>query len=287
MKNELTITSHAKVNLFLELLGKRKNGYFPIETILQEVDLHDDVLIKDTEEKTISVEVSPSLSISREDNIAYKAAKLLQEETGQLDRGVDIFINKRIPVGRGLGGGSSNAAAVLKGLNELWNLKLSPERLADLGAKLGMDVPFFIFGGTCLGTQRGEVVKPLDHFSGVDIALFWPDFAVSTAEIYNKISHSLTQRKRSAKFLIGALKEKEFAEIDRNLFNRLEEVTLKIYPSLFGLKKTLNSLEIGNFIMSGSGSAFFSILYGNAKEKGEILRGLTKIKGGFYIGKTV
>jgi 4-diphosphocytidyl-2-C-methyl-D-erythritol kinase len=153
--NEVKLKSSAKINLFFELLSKRKDGYFQVETILQEIDLHDNILIRDKEGGDISVEVSPSLNIPKGDNIAYKAARLIQKKAGKNNRCAEIFIEKKIPVGRGLGGGSSNAASVLKGLNKLWQLNFSSEELADFGKELGMDVPFFIYGGTCLGTQRG------------------------------------------------------------------------------------------------------------------------------------
>ena len=285
--NEVTIASSAKINLFLELLGRRQDGYFQIETVLQEIDLHDDISIKNKQGAGIDVKVLPSLSISKEENIAYKAAELLCQKTGRDGCGVQIFIEKRIPVGRGLGGGSSNAAAVLKGLNELWELGLSREELAKLGAELGMDVPFFIYGGTCLGTQRGEIVEPLEGFSGVDIVIFWPDFPVSTAEVYGKVSRNLTRTKRSAKFLIDCLKAKDFDGIDKNIFNRLENVALKIYPSLAGFKEKISPFSANKIIMSGSGSAFFSVLRGKLKNKKNLFDELRKLKGGCYIGKTL
>ncbi|MBU1767275.1 MAG: 4-(cytidine 5'-diphospho)-2-C-methyl-D-erythritol kinase, partial [Candidatus Omnitrophica bacterium] len=160
VSNEVKVISSAKVNLFLEVIGKRPDGYHNIETIFQEIDLHDEILIRKKAEQGIDIKVSPSLNITKEDNIAYKAAKLIQQKAKKNNSGIEIFIEKRIPPGRGLGGGSSNAAAVLRGLNQLWQLNFSLEELADLGRQLGMDVPFFIYGGTCLGTQRGEVITP-------------------------------------------------------------------------------------------------------------------------------
>jgi len=186
--SELELKSSAKVNLFFELLNKRKDGYFQVETILQEIDLQDDVLIKYKQGREINIEVSPSLNIPKEENIAYKAAKLIRQKAKKNNSGVEIFIEKRIPVGRGLGGGSSNAAAVLKGLNKLWELGFSLEELADLGKELGMDVPFFIYGGTCLGTGRGEIITPLPNFANFKILVFWPNFSISTVDIYKNAS---------------------------------------------------------------------------------------------------
>ena len=284
--NELKLTSSAKVNLFLEVIGKRPDGYHQIETIFQEIDLHDDILLMDTEGQGIDVKVSPSLNIAKEENIAYKAAKLLQKKAKQFNKGAEILIEKRIPVGRGLGGGSSNAASVLKGLNELWELGFSTKDLADLGKELGMDVPFFICGGTCLGRERGEVITPLPDLSGIDILILWPDFPVSTAEVYRSISPSLTKKNRSAKLLTGYLNTRDFEGITKHLFNRLEDVALKIHPPLGHFKKQIASLTTGNIIMSGSGSAFFTILSSNWEE-GSIKKEIRKLKGGYYIGETL
>ena len=285
--SELNIQSPAKVNLFLEVLDKREDGYFQIETVLQCVDLHDNILIKDKQGGDITVKVSPPLNITQEANIAYKAAKLIQGKAKQVSRGAEIFIDKKIPVGRGLGGGSSNAASVLKGLNELWNLKLSSKELANLGKELGMDVPFFIYGGTCLGTERGEIIRPLSDFSGVSILIIWPDFPVSTAMIYKSIQSTLTKKKRSAKLMIDSLEIEDFEGVQKYFFNRLEDAAFEVCPSLYQFKKQINSQEIGNIIMSGSGSAFFALLPDNWDKEEYLKKEIIKIKGGYYIGKTL
>ncbi len=285
--NNINLTSPAKINLFLEALGRRQDSYFQIETILQEIDLHDDVLIRGKEGGGINVEVSPLLPIAQEDNIAYKAAKLIQQKSKSFKRGAEIFINKRIPAGRGLGGGSSNAASVLKGLNKLWRLGFSSKDLADFGKELGMDVPFFIYGGTCLGTERGEIISPLPKFSGFKILLVWPDFSVSTSGVYKSVFPFLTKKIRSAKLLIESLKRNNFEGVTKHLFNRLEDVAFKIYPPLYRFRKQLDSLKTGHIIMSGSGSAFFTILPNDWKEEEHVKKELLKLKGGYYIGKTL
>jgi 4-diphosphocytidyl-2-C-methyl-D-erythritol kinase len=242
--DSINLTSSAKVNLFLELLCKRDDGYFQIETVLQEIDLQDTLFIKDKKDGKIKVEVSPSLNIPQEENIAYKAAKLIRNKAAKPDKGADIFIEKKIPVGRGLGGGSSNAAVVLTGLNKLWQLGFSPEELADLGKELGMDVPFFIYGGTSLGIGRGEIITPLPNFAGLKILVAWPDFPVSTAQIYKEAAFcltdegqtGLTKKTRSVKLLIEALKTNNFEGVKTNFFNRLEDVAFQKYPLLSQLK---------------------------------------------------
>ncbi len=212
---------------------------------------------------------------------------MIQQKAKQFKKGAEIFINKRIPVGRGLGGGSSNAATVLKGLNELWHLGFSSKDLARLGEELGMDVPFFIYGGTCLGTERGEIITPLPKFSHFKILLIWPDFSVSTAEVYKSVSAFLTKKKRSAKLLTELLKINDFEGVTNYFFNRLEDVAFKICPPLYQFKKQVASLKTGNIIMSGSGSAFFTILSDDWEEEEYIKKGILKLKGGYYIGKTL
>ncbi|MCK4905641.1 4-(cytidine 5'-diphospho)-2-C-methyl-D-erythritol kinase [bacterium] len=302
--NELKVISSAKVNLFLEVIGKRPDGYHNIETIFQEIDLHDEILIRKKAEQGIDIKVSPSLNITKEDNIAYKAAKLIQQKAKKNNGGIEIFIEKRIPAARGLGGGSSNAAAVLRGLNQLWQLNFSLEELADLGRQLGMDVPFFIYGGTCLGTERGEVITPVEDFAGFRILIIWPNFPISTADIYKSVScclsigceqaglprnkAGLTKKKRSAKLLLGALKINDFEGVKKHFFNRLEDVAFKNYPLLYQFKQQIKSLYTGdNIIMSGSGSAFFAILPDEGVNEEYIKKEIIKLKGGCYIGKTL
>jgi len=295
--DSITLNSFAKVNLFFELLHKRDDGYFEVETVLQEIDLHDVITIEDKPGGEINVGVSPPLDIPPEENIAYKAAKLIREKAKRPDRGAEIFITKNIPVGRGLGGGSSNAAAVLKGLNELWGLGFSLEELADFGKELGMDVPFFVYGGTCLGTGRGEIIKPLPDPGVFKILVFWPDFPISTAEIY-KNAHScfcnkggqagLTKKIRSVELLLRALNTNDFEGVKRNFFNRLEDVAFQKYPPLLQFKGKIKSLvPRSNIIMSGSGSAFFAVLPDEYGSEEYVKNEIIKLKGGCYIGKTL
>ncbi|HIE43759.1 MAG TPA: 4-(cytidine 5'-diphospho)-2-C-methyl-D-erythritol kinase [Candidatus Omnitrophica bacterium] len=283
--NKITINSPAKVNLFLELLHKREDGYWEIKTVLQEIDLYDEVYLRERKDGKVRV-VCSDPSIEEEKNLAYRAAKLIQEKGRVFDKGVEVFIEKKIPIGRGLGGASSNAAAVLKGLKELWSLNLTQQELATLGAQLGMDIPFFIYGGTCLGTGRGETITPLPDFAGFPILLLWPEFSVSTPEVYRNASLSLTKKRKCATLLLKSLRSKDLDGVEKSLFNRLEEVALEIYPSLSQTKEKITSLNIGNSIMTGSGSAFFVFLP-DAKDKEEsIVQELRNFEGGYYVGKT-
>lgn len=281
--SEITLPSPAKVNLFLELLKKRKDGYWQIETVLQEIDLHDEVHIRERKNGRITVTCSEGY-IDGEKNIAYKAVKLMQDRFRLSGRGVEIHIEKRIPIGRGLGGGSSNAATVMKGLNQIWSLKATKEELAKLGVELGMDVPFFIYGGSCLGKGRGELITPLPPFSHFPILLVWPDFPIATAELYQRVPVSLTKKRKRATLLLKYLKNRDLEGVRNCLFNRLEEVALQMYPSL---KEIKNKLGLLHGIMTGSGSAFFCFL-NTPTENGEaIIRELKNFKGGYYVGETV
>lgn len=280
---EIRLFSPAKVNLFLELLGKREDGYWEVETVLQEVDLKDEIIIRETGGGKIRVKCSNSEVGPEKDNLAYKAARIVNEEYAEGRRGIQIEIKKNIPVGRGLGGGSSNAAVTLKGLNQLWELGLSQTELAGIGTRLGMDVPFFIYGGTCLGKGRGEVITPLPRLKNVPILLLWPDFSLPTAQVYSQISPPLTYQTRSVTLLTKALQAQDIESMQSSVFNRLEEVVQRIYPSVRFFWKQIDSLRLGRNTMSGSGPTFFILNY---REGNKIIPDFSTFQGGSHIGKT-
>jgi len=283
---EIRLFSPAKVNLFLELLEKRQDGYWEIETVLQEIDLKDEVIIRERGKGEIRVKCS-NLEVGREeDNLAYKAARIISSEYAAGRQEIEIELKKNIPVGRGLGGGSSNAATVLKGLNQLWELKLSPAQLAKIGMNLGMDVPFFIYGGICLGKVRGEMITPLPYPANFSILLLWPDFPILTAQVYKGVSPHLTYEPQSVTVLRKALEAKDLERVQNNLFNRLEEVVQKICPSITHTQEKINSLRLGRSIMSGSGPTFFVLFSDNYLEEERIRLELSTFQGGYYVGKT-
>ncbi len=260
----LFLPAYAKINLGLKVLGKRPDGYHEIETVLQQVDLHDDLIL--TEEPGGGIEllcVDPQVP-NGEANLCWRAADLLRQASGTT-RGVRLELTKRIPVGAGLGGGSSDAAVTLLGLNRLWNLGLPAARLEALAAALGSDVPFFVRGGAALATGRGEKLTPIDLPDSYWILIVFPEVQISTAEVYKNLSLRLTNDGKSFSFESLRIKDEDFRNFCGRLRNDLEEVVLARYPSLADIRKKL--AEEGAFFtsMSGSGSAFFGLFESEAQ----------------------
>ncbi len=275
--DRLTLNSYAKVNLYLAVLNKRQDNYHNLSTVFERISLSDKIILKTRSDNRINF-ICNSVDLPKDPsrNLAYQAAKLLQE-TFKIPQGADIRLIKRIPVGSGLGGGSSNAAFVLLGLNKLWKLGLKPDKLACLGAKIGADVPFFIYETPFgLGEGRGDKVKPL-NFNKLKLwhILIVPKLHVSTPLIYKKwdklTSLRLTIPYSGAKILISALRKKDLSLIGKTLFNSLEAVTIRLYPKVSLVKKRLKFAGLKSILMSGSGPAVFG-LASLRKEAGAIGR---------------
>ena len=255
--SSLSLKSHAKVNLFLKVLRKRSDGYHEIESLIQEISLCDNILLEDRQKGITILCPNKEISIpSNHNNLAYKAAKLLMERFN-IKKGISITIDKKIPVGSGLGGGSSNAASVLKGLNQLWNLGLKNAQLQELGASIGSDVPFFINGKTALVKGRGVKIHTCFTIPKIWLVLAIPNINVSTKWAYERMNRELTKNINSAKLL--KLKKLGVKNIVNNLFNRLEGVVLKEYPLIKVIKEKMMACGASGALMSGTGSAVFGI----------------------------
>ncbi|MBI4833985.1 MAG: 4-(cytidine 5'-diphospho)-2-C-methyl-D-erythritol kinase [Planctomycetes bacterium] len=269
---KLLINSPAKVNLFLEVIGKRPDGYHELETVMQEISLCDRLQLRQINRGVRIKTDYPGLPIGSS-NLVYKAAILLQKRY-DIKKGVEITISKKIPVGGGLGGGSSNAAYTLKGLNKLWNLGLSQLELAILAREIGSDVPFFIYGKTALCKGRGEIVFPLQNPSQFRYLIVYPGVSVPTKKIYQNLIFRLTKRKLFCKLL--ASNQPVYGQ-GMNMFNRLEETTLALYPVLRGVKREMMSCGIEKAMLCGSGSCFLGIVY-TAKEVRKALKRFSENK---------
>lgn len=272
---EVRIKSPAKVNLFLEVLGKRGDGYHNVETILETVNLFDDIILKEREGEIRMESNLPELPLGKE-NLAYQAAFLLKERL-KIKGGVQIIIDKRIPLASGLGGGSSNAASVLLGLNRLWNLNLSYEELADLARKIGADVPFFLRGGRALGKGRGDELQSLPQNQTLYFILVSPDFEVSTEWAYRNLKGNLTKERRSIKMILSTLKSGAIKKIGDSLYNRLEEAVIPRHPLIGRIKERLLELGTWGALMSGSGPS----LFGLAEDQKEAVKIYDRIKKDF------
>jgi 4-diphosphocytidyl-2-C-methyl-D-erythritol kinase len=255
--DELDVLSPAKINLFLEVIARRPDGYHEIESVMQLVDLCDRVHLARTR-RGIQVIVTGAELPSGRSNLAYRAAALLMERAG-LRAGVQIFLEKRIPVAGGLGGGSSNAAAVLAGMNRLYDLGHSRETLQEMGSSLGSDVPFFLSDGLALASGRGEVLTPLEPWPPLWLVLANPGEPVSTAWAYGEASSKLTewQPRGTIRSLVvqGGLPWPPLWG-----FNRLEAVVLPHRAAVRHLKALLEEGGGVPVLMSGSGASLFAVV---------------------------
>jgi 4-diphosphocytidyl-2-C-methyl-D-erythritol kinase len=274
-KNIISLKAHAKINLFLEILGKRDDGYHEIETIMQEIDLADDLQFEETQEG-VKLECDDRNIPLNQDNLVCKAANLILKECG-IKKGVLINLEKKIPVGAGLGGGSSDAAATLKALNLLWNVGLSDGELMEFAAKLGSDIPFFIKGRTSLCSGRGEKISPVEVRSKMHYLVLFPHVHISTETIYKNLKIDLTKKRKDVSFFLDALKFSEVAGIGKLLFNRLEEVVFTTYPDLLKVQSSLKIFDFCGLSISGSGSAFFGLC--NDRHQAEAIKSKVELSG--------
>lgn len=238
------------MNLALEVLGKREDGYHELATVLQAVDLSD--LLTLEEDKRIAIAVSDPGIPAGEENLAWRAAQLLKGAAG-IDRGVRITLEKRIPVAAGLGGGSSDAAAVLLGLNQLWEIGWPSSRLQELAVQLGMDVPFFLGGGRALGTGRGERLEPLPSEGDLALVLVNPNFPLTTREVYGRVRPETMGDGKKVAALAAALATGDVARVARSVYNGLERAVEPAYPLITEMKRALRDAGALGCVMSGSG----------------------------------
>ncbi len=257
--NSIKLKSRAKINLSIDVLGVREDGYHLVEMIMQTIDLYDLIEINEIIDNKILIKSNSNEIPVDSNNIVYKAANLIKE-TFNIDRGIEIYIEKNIPVAAGMAGGSSNAAAILVGLNNLWNLNLSDEQLEEMGLKIGADVPFCIKGGTVLAEGIGEEftdIKGLDE--DVSILVCKPNLFVSTKEIYELIDSREIKIRPNNNLLIDCLKNNKIEELANNMLNVLEEVTVEKYPIIREIEKIMMENKALGAMMSGSGPTVFGL----------------------------
>jgi len=250
----LVLRAAAKVNLTLEVLGKRADGYHEIATVMQAVDLSDRVILDnadDLELRSGSAQVPTDAS-----NLAWRAAAVLKEAAGTR-AGVHIELDKRIPVAAGLGGGSTDAAGVLLGLNRLWRLNWPLERLDEVAATLGSDVPFFLRGGAALATGRGEKVESLRARS-MALVLVNPRFPASTAEMYGRLTPAMYSDGAATRTLVGFL-GRSAARVAATLYNGMETAAAAVFPQIVQMRAALLAAGALGALMSGSGPTVFGV----------------------------
>ncbi|AMQ72567.1 MULTISPECIES: 4-(cytidine 5'-diphospho)-2-C-methyl-D-erythritol kinase [Bacillus] len=253
----------AKINLSLDVTSKRPDGYHEVEMIMTTIDLADRIELTELPENVIRVASHNRFVPDDQRNLAYQAAKLLKERF-QVKKGVSIMITKVIPVAAGLAGGSSDAAATLRGLNRLWDLKLSVEELAELGAEIGSDVSFCVYGGTALATGRGEKIRHISAPPHCWVVLAKPTIGVSTAEVYRRLNLQQV-RHPDVQAMIDAIEEKSFQKVCGQLGNVLEAVTLSLHPEVAMIKNQMKRFGADAVLMSGSGPTVFGLVQYESK----------------------
>jgi 4-diphosphocytidyl-2-C-methyl-D-erythritol kinase len=262
----MTLRAYAKINIGLHILGKRPDGFHNLETIFREVDLFDEIDLEP--HKTLEMNADSILVPIDESNLCLKAALLLQKEK-KVKEGVMIHLRKNIPIGAGLGGGSSDAASVLRGLNDLWSLKLSNDQLKAMAGQIGSDVPFFIEGGNAYASGRGEILESFSLEIPYWIALVTPLIHISTPWAYD---HLVLQRDGKGSELREKIAKqisspKKLSSVVQNDF---EESTMKVYPEIGRIKEQLKDKGAVFSLMSGSGSSVFGFFESEKKASGAL-----------------
>lgn len=253
----IKLYSYAKINLFLNVIGRLPNGYHLIDTVMQSVDLHDQITVDTIEENEIIIETSDESIPTDSRNTCYKAAWLIKNKYN-INSGTIIKLIKNIPSEAGLAGGSGNSAAVIIALNQLWDLNMSTEEMLQIGLRVGADVPFCLMGGTVRAEGIGEKLTKLNQFKWNNILIIKPDFSMSTAFVYN----SLTKEHYDvyhADEMICAIEQQNFMKAATLTNNTLERAVEKLHPEINEIKKIMTINGALTSMMTGSGSAVFGL----------------------------
>ena len=284
MGNSIVLKSYGKINLGLDVLRRREDGYHEVRMIMQTVGLYDVLTMEKLKEDEIKMSCNLSFLPTDERNLVYKAVKLIKDRYHIKD-GVKIDLNKRIPVAAGMAGGSSNCAAALKGMNELFNLGLSIEELCEIGVQLGADVPYCIWGGTALSEGIGEKLSRVDAMPECYILIAKPGISVSTAFVYQNLDLVNLSKHPDIDGMLRCLEKKDLKGICDRLENVLETVTTKEYPIIEKVKKHLVKQGAMGALMSGSGPTIFAIFQDKKTADGalESLRSIKDIKQAYVV----
>ncbi|MBD8028501.1 4-(cytidine 5'-diphospho)-2-C-methyl-D-erythritol kinase [Ureibacillus sp. Re31] len=254
----LYVKAPAKINLTLDVLYKRPDNYHEVEMIMTTVDLSDRIGLESRKDGQIKINSTNGFIPDDNRNLAYQAAQLMKDTYG-IKEGVTIVIDKEIPVAAGLAGGSSDAAATLKGLNDLWHLNLSIDTLAELGAKIGSDVSFCVYGGTALATGRGEKIQHLPAPPTCWVVLAKPKIGVSTAQVYGGLNVDEVEHPNTSQ-MIEAIEKNDYFLMCETVGNVLESVTFELHPEVVTIKEQMKRFGADAVLMSGSGPTVFGLV---------------------------
>lgn len=256
--DRIKLKALGKINLGLDVLGRRPNGYHDVRMVMQTVYLYDQILLEKKKESGISLETNLFYLPVNENNLAYRAAKMLMDEF-EIQGGVHISLEKHIPVAAGMAGGSSNAAAVLYGMNRLYQLGLTDQELMERGVKLGADVPYCIMRGTVLAEGIGEELTPLPAMPKCHVLLAKPPISVSTQMVYEKLDAQEVTEHPDIDGIISGLEKGDLHKITSSMGNVLENVTITEHPEIERIKDVMKEEGALNAMMSGSGPTVFGI----------------------------
>ncbi|KTT80407.1 4-(cytidine 5'-diphospho)-2-C-methyl-D-erythritol kinase [Mammaliicoccus sciuri] len=251
-------TAPAKINLTLDTLYKREDGYHEVEMIMTTIDLNDRLTFECRDDGEIIIDVEHNFVPSDHRNLAYKAAKLMQDRYN-IKKGVKISLEKSIPISAGLAGGSSDAAATFRGLNELWGINESLETLSQLASEIGSDISFCIYGKTALCQGRGEKITHLPKPPSAWVVIAKPDIGVSTPEIYGALDLE-NKDEVQTQACLKAIENNDYASMCQSLGNSLEKVTMQLYPEVEKLKNTMSNTGVDAALMSGSGPTIYGFV---------------------------
>lgn len=258
MRDSMNLKALAKINLGLDVLGRRENGYHDVRMVMQTIYLYDNIILQKIDEPEIQLRTNLHFLPVDDKNIAYKAAKMLMEEF-QIAGGIRITLDKHIPVAAGLAGGSSNAAAVLVGMNCMYDLGLSEQDLMDRGVKLGADVPYCIMRGTVLAEGIGEILTPLAPLPKCYVLIAKPAISVSTKTVYEKLDSHEIDKHPDIDGILEGLNHVDLLKVAASMGNVLERVTIDDYPIIEDIKNVMKENGALNAMMSGSGPTVFGI----------------------------
>ncbi|MFC3882062.1 4-(cytidine 5'-diphospho)-2-C-methyl-D-erythritol kinase [Bacillus songklensis] len=255
---KLMVKAPAKINLSLDVLHKRSDGYHEVKMVMTTIDLADRVELAERYDQKIVIHSHDRYVPDDHRNLAYQAAQHLKDRF-HINKGVTISIVKAIPVAAGLAGGSSDAAATLRGLNKLWGLNLSIDELASLGAEIGSDVSFCVYGGTALATGRGEIIEQIEPPPNCWVILAKPEIGVSTAEVYKNLD-LLNVQHPNVEAMVQAISNKDYDKMCSLVGNVLESVTLHMHPEVALIKEQMKRFGADAVLMSGSGPTVFGLV---------------------------
>lgn len=252
----MLVKAYGKINISLDVVGKREDGYHLLKMIMQNVDLYDSLSFQKCN-KGINISCNKPYIPTDEKNLVYKATQLFMD-TYDIHEGINIYLKKNIPVAAGMAGGSADAAAVFKALTKIFNIDVDDDELMKLGVRIGADVPYCIIGGTALCEGIGEIITPLTPFKNQILVLVKPNFGVSTKEVFKNLDVSKIFKHPDTGAIIKAMEENKLEDVCNGMRNLLENVTLRKYPVLKRIKEDMIKMGAMGAMMSGSGPTIFA-----------------------------